>query len=86
MEATRSAGIENYQRNHVGHAVGLEVYDGCLLAPSDETSLEPGMTFEVETPYYELGFIGLQIEDTVVVRDQGPEMLTRLSRAIEPVD
>jgi Xaa-Pro aminopeptidase len=47
--------------------------------------LEAGMVFEVETPYYEIGFAGLQIEDTVVVREQGAEVLTRLPRGIEPL-
>ena len=85
VAGVRDAGVDDYQRNHVGHAVGLEVYDGCLLAPHDETVLEAGMTFEVETPYYEIGFLGIQIEDTVVVRDAGIEMITRLPRTIEPV-
>jgi Xaa-Pro aminopeptidase len=85
VEGVKEAGLAEYQRNHVGHAVGLEVYDGCLLSPSDETVLEPGMTFEVETPYYEIGFLGIQIEDTVIVREDGHEMITRLPRTIEPV-
>lgn len=84
VEGVKEAGVDEYQRNHVGHAVGLEVYDGCLLSPSDETVLEPGMTFEVETPYYEIGFLGIQIEDTVIVREDGHEMITRLPRTIEP--
>jgi Xaa-Pro dipeptidase len=85
VEGVKAAGVGEYQRNHVGHAVGLEVYDGCLLSPGDETVLESGMTFEVETPYYEIGFLGIQIEDTVIVRDDGHEMITRLPRTIEPV-
>lgn len=85
VEGVKEAGVPEYKRNHVGHAVGLEVYDGCLLAPGDETVLEAGMTFEVETPYYEIGFLGIQIEDTVVVRDDGHEMITRLPRTIERV-
>ena len=85
VAAVREAGVPDYERNHVGHAVGLEVYDGCLLSPGDETELEPGMAFEIETPYYEIGFLGVQIEDTVIVRDDGVEMITQLSREIEEV-
>jgi Xaa-Pro aminopeptidase len=85
VAAVKDAGVPDYERNHVGHAVGLEVYDGCLLSPGDETALEEGMTFEIETPYYEIGFVGVQIEDTVVVRDGGIEMISTLPREIEHV-
>lgn len=86
VQSVRAAGVPNYERNHVGHAIGLEVYETPLLGPNDEMPLEAGMVFEVETPYYELGFAGLQIEDTVVVRDNGVEVLTTLPRGIEPVE
>lgn len=85
VEGVRQAGIPDYQRHHVGHGVGLEVYDLPLLAPGDMTPLETGMTFEVETPYYEVGLAGLQPEDTVVLTDSGPQLLTTLSRDLQVV-
>jgi Xaa-Pro aminopeptidase len=85
VRAVRDAGVPDYQRHHVGHGVGLEVYDVPLLGPSDHTILETGMTFEVETPFYEMGLAGLQPEDTVVLREDGPELLTTLSRELEVV-
>jgi len=36
------------------------------------------MVMCVETPYYELGFAGLQVENTVVVRATGTESLMSL--------
>ena len=85
VEAVRQAGIPDYRRHHVGHGVGLEVYDIPLLSASDQTVLESGMTFEVETPYYEVGLAGLQPEDTVVLREDGPQLLTTLSRELQIV-
>lgn len=86
VQAVRDAGVPDYQRHHVGHGVGLEVYDVPLLGPNDHTVLETGMTFEVETPFYEMGLAGLQPEDTVVLREDGPELLTTISRQLEIVD
>jgi Xaa-Pro aminopeptidase len=43
------------------------------------------MVLEVETPYYEIGLGGLQVEDTVVVTETGYRMLTRTSRALRIV-
>jgi Xaa-Pro aminopeptidase len=80
--AVREAGVSDYRRTHVGHAIGLEMYEIPLLAETDDTPLEVGMVFEIETPYYELGLTGIQLEDTVVVQPDGVEMLTRSSRDI----
>ena len=83
--AVKDAGVPDYRRTHVGHAVGLEVYETPLLGAGERTVLEPGMVLEIETPYYEIGFTGVQVEDTVVVRDGGADVLTTLSRDIEVV-
>lgn len=82
VEATRENGIPHYRRHHVGHGVGLDTYDPPLLDATTETLLEAGMVFEVETPYYELGFGGTFIEDTVIIRVDGPEIVTRLDREL----
>jgi len=38
------------------------------------------MVINIETPYYEMGFGGIQVEDTVVVKSDGFEYLTSLDR------
>lgn len=73
-------GIPHYQRQHVGHGIGLEVYDPPVLAPNIRVPLEPGMVLCVETPYYELEWGGVQVEDTVVVTENGCRFLTKSSR------
>jgi Xaa-Pro aminopeptidase len=81
----REAGIPHYQRHHVGHGIGVEFYDAPVLSPGVDVPLEAGMVFEVETPYYELGFGGTFIEDTVIIREDGPEIVTRLDRQLRVV-
>lgn len=80
VRTVRAAGIPHYERTNVGHGIGIhgDGYDAPLLAPESEVELEPGMVLCVETPYYELGFCGLQVEDMVVVRDDGYDPLSRL--------
>jgi Xaa-Pro aminopeptidase len=90
VEAVRANGIPDYQRHHVGHGIGLEMYEAPILAPHDphaihsfgshDTILEPGMTLCIELPYYVLGLGGLQIEESLVVREGGFEMLTNAHR------
>jgi Xaa-Pro aminopeptidase len=79
-------GIADFRRTHVGHAIGMEVYEPPLLGPNDHTIIEEGMVFEVETPYYEIGTAGLQPEDTVVVTQGEPRVLMTLPRDLIVVD
>ena len=75
VEAVRREGIPHYSRSHVGHGIGIDGYDPPDLAASSAAVIEEGMVLCVETPYYELGWCGLQVEDMVVVRADGCESL-----------
>jgi Xaa-Pro dipeptidase len=80
VQAARDSGIPNYRRHHVGHAIGLDVYETPLLAPGQDTVLQEEMVLNVEAPYYEVGFGALHIEDPIVVRANGGQLLTTGSR------
>jgi Xaa-Pro dipeptidase len=82
MDAVHAAGFPAYRRHHCGHGIGLQLYDGDYVSAACTTALEPGMVLNLEVPYYELGWGGLQIEDTVVVTTTGWEPLTSLDRGI----
>jgi len=77
---TVSKTIKEYRRHHVGHGIGIEVYDYPILAPWNNMVLKENMTMCVETPFYELGFGGWQIEDEIVVTKRGFRFLTSLER------
>ena len=82
MKEVQKQGIPHYERQHCGHGNGIEGYDYPLVAPGNEMVFEPGMVICVETPYYELGLAGLQIEDIIVVTENGFECLTSLERKL----
>lgn len=82
MRETRENGIPHYERHHLGHGTGIEGYDLPLITPGNPMKLEAGMVFCVETPYYEPGFGGLQIEDILEVTDGGSRRLTRMERKL----
>jgi Xaa-Pro dipeptidase len=75
VDTVRREGIPHYQRSHVGHGIGVDGYDPPNLGPGGDTALEENMVLCVETPYYELGFAGLQVEDMVRVTRDGVESL-----------
>lgn len=80
LKEVRSGALPQYQRNHCGHGVGLRAHEFPLIGPASETILEPGMVLCVETPYYEIGWGGMMVEDTVIVTEDGHELLTHSPR------
>jgi Xaa-Pro dipeptidase len=82
VAAVRDSGVPNYRRSHVGHGIGVEVYDRVLLRPGNEQPLENGTVVNIETPYYEFGFGAVQVEDPFVVEPTGNRLLTTLSREL----
>lgn len=82
VETTRRAGIEHYSRHHVGHGIGVATYDLPSIKPNDKTVLEENMVLCIETPYYEIGWGGIQVEDTIVVTSTGAEYLSKSPRTL----
>jgi Xaa-Pro aminopeptidase len=75
-------GLAQYFGHGLGHGLGLEVHDGLLLSQASDTVLEPGMVLTVEPGVYIEGFGGCRIEDDVVMRDSGPELLTKSDKSL----
>ncbi len=82
VEGVREAGIPHYRRHHVGHGIGIEPYEPPFLAETSEDILEEGMVVNVETPYYEMGLGGVQLEDTIMVTSDGYRPLTKSPREL----
>ena len=80
-------GLFPYRRHHCGHGIGLDVYEPPIVSPGVTQQIEQDMVFCLETPYYELGWGGMMVEDTVVVTADGHRRLSvsdRSLRVIEP--
>jgi Xaa-Pro dipeptidase len=65
-----------YWRQHTGHAIGLRNHEAPFLDVGDHTLLEPGMVFTVEPGLYDPEIGGFRHSDTVVVTEDGLEVLT----------
>jgi Xaa-Pro aminopeptidase len=72
-----------YWRQHTGHGTGLRDHEAPFLDVGDETPLEPGMVFTIEPGVYDSEVGGLRHSDTVVVTDDGIEILTDYPRDLE---
>ncbi len=72
-----------YWKHHVGHAIGLRYHEAPFLDLGDETLIKPGMVFTVEPGLYNPQLGGFRHSDTVLITDQGNEILTYYPRDLE---
>jgi Xaa-Pro dipeptidase len=63
-----------------GHSLGLDVHDGPGLTPDNTMILKENMVFTVEPGVYIPGFGGVRIEDDVVVKKNGVDVLSAAPR------
>ena len=76
-------GIRDLWRQHTGHGIGLRNHEAPFLDVGDDTPVEPGMVFTIEPGVYREGLGGFRHSDTVVVTDDGLELLTDYPRDLE---
>ena len=75
-KALQRAGLERFFSHSLGHGVGLEVHEAPRLSPRSRETLSENMAFTVEPGVYLPGRWGVRIEDTVILRGEGVEVLT----------
>jgi Xaa-Pro aminopeptidase len=85
MKTVEAGGIKGYRRQHCGHGIGAEVYEHPIIAAGVDAPLLAGMTYCFETPYYELGWGGMMVEDTVVVTDDRAVSFTDTDRTLRVI-
>lgn len=75
--------LTDHWKHHVGHAIGLRYHEGPFLDVGDETEIKAGMVFTVEPGLYVPDMGGFRHSDTIVVNEEGIEILTYYPRDLE---
>lgn len=67
-----------YQRGHLGHSISLgpSTHEAPYITANEKRPLEAGMILAVEVPCYIRDFNGFNIEDMLLITENGSEILT----------
>ncbi len=72
------AGYADKFSHGVGHGVGLAIHEPPRVGSMSDAVLAEGMVFTIEPGIYLSGWVGVRLEEMVVVRPDGAEILNRL--------
>jgi Xaa-Pro aminopeptidase/Xaa-Pro dipeptidase len=65
-----------------GHGVGLEIHEFPRLSSTSDDILKPGMVFTIEPGLYIPGLWGIRIEDTIFLKENSCEKLTKVDKQL----
>ena len=72
--------LMSYWKHHAGHAIGIRYHEAPFLDIGDNTVIQLGLVFTVEPGLYAPSLGGFRHSDTVLVTEDGIEILTYYPR------
>ncbi len=81
-------GVQEYypgysrSRNVFGHSLGVECPELPILTLGNQTELEPGMTLNPDILVYDYGLYMLLTENTIIITENGCELITPIEQSI----
>jgi Xaa-Pro aminopeptidase len=82
-EVIKKAGYGEFFGHGTGHGVGIQVHELPRITWNKREIIKESMVFTIEPGIYVPGLGGVRIEDMIVVKSGGPEVLTALPKDIE---
>ncbi|MBE6048714.1 MAG: aminopeptidase P family protein [Clostridium sp.] len=77
-----SMGYGEYFTHRTGHSIGIETHDFGDVGSTNHDEVKEGMIFSVEPGIYLKDNIGVRIEDLVMVKKDGAEVLNSVTKEI----
>jgi Xaa-Pro aminopeptidase len=81
-EVVEAAGLGDAFPHGLGHGVGLEIHEDPFLLATSAGTLDVDVPVTIEPGVYLPGRGGVRIEDTIVVTDGTPELLTTTTKEL----
>ena len=79
------AGYGEFFVHRLGHGLGIDIHEPPYITATSEVILDEGMVFSIEPGIYLQGRFGVRLEEIVILREGGPEILSELSRELNVI-
>jgi len=79
----KKTGLTHLVKHHTGHGLGLEGHEPPWLDIGNDELLRAGMIVSLEPGIYETGFAGFRHSDTVLITEDGAELITYYPRNLD---
>ena len=76
------AGYGEFFVHRTGHGLGIDIHEPPYITATSEVVLDEGMVFSIEPGIYLQGRFGVRLEEIVILRADGPEILSELTREL----
>ena len=80
------AGYGEFFVHRLGHGLGIDIHEPPYITATSEVILDEGMVFSIEPGIYLQGRFGIRLEEIVILRADGPEILSELSRKLNVIN
>ena len=80
-----AAGFGRSFNHGLGHGFGLEIHENPFFRRANAATLKAGMVVTIEPGIYLPDWGGVRIEDDVLITPDGPELLTRVPKALDEI-
>jgi Xaa-Pro aminopeptidase len=81
-DVLKGAGLDKAFVHSTGHGLGLEIHEDPRIGKTGKIKLTAGMAITIEPGVYIQDWGGIRIEDTVVVTENGCEVLTTTDKTL----
>ena len=85
-EVITEAGYGEFFVHRLGHGLGIDIHEPPYITATSEVILDEGMVFSIEPGIYLQGRFGVRLEEIVILRANGPEILSELSRKLNVIN
>lgn len=79
-QVIEEAGYGAHFLHRTGHGLGIDIHEAPYITGTSDTVLDEGMVFSIEPGIYLQGRFGIRLEEVVILRAGGPEILSGLPR------
>ena len=79
-QVIENAGFGEFFIHRTGHGMGMEGHELPYISAASDVTLEANMVYTIEPGIYLPGEFGIRLEESIILREDGPEILSQIPR------